>query len=85
MVKMLGGKEWMVGRNKQNVFNVSTKYSVQGGLRYTPIDTDLMNHLMDQGIIPDEPYFKESEAMSKQFDPEHVVDLTVSFKLNKPK
>lgn len=44
-----------------------------------------MNHLMDQGIIPDEPYFKESEAMSKQFDPEHVVDLTVSFKLNKAK
>ena len=85
MVKILGGKEWMVGKNKQNVFNVSAKYSVQGGLRYTPMDIDLMIRLMEQGDIPNEPYFKDDEAMSKQFDPEHVVDLTISFKLNKAK
>ena len=39
MFKILGGKEWMVGRN---VLNVSAKYSIQGGLRYTPIDVEQM-------------------------------------------
>ncbi len=85
MVKVLGGKEWMVGHNRQNVFNVSVKYTVQGGLRYTPIDVDAMNALLDAGQIPDEPIYKQDEAMSKQFDPEHIVDLTVSYKWNKKK
>ena len=49
------------------------------------MDIDLMIRLMEQGDIPNEPYFKDDEAMSKQFDPEHVVDLTISFKLNKAK
>lgn len=83
MFKILGGKEWMVGKQNQNVFNISLKYSTQGGLHYTPLDTDAMNKLLDNGIIIDDVIYKDKEAMSKQFSPDHVVDFTVSFKLNK--
>ena len=80
--KMLGGKEWMVGRNKQNVINVSAKYTVQGGLRYTPMDIPAMNALMDAGQFVEQDIFKDDEAMSRHYKPEHTIDLTVSYKHN---
>ena len=82
MFKILGGKEWMIGKN---VLNVSAKYSIQGGLRYTPIDVDQMRANVAAGIIDDNPIYKDSEAFSKRFDPTSVVDLTVSYKINKKK
>ncbi len=85
MLKLLGGKEWMVGRRKQNVLNVSLKYTLQGGLRYTPVDEVAMQNNMAAGIIDDEIIFKDKEAMSRQFRPDNVVDFTVSYKINKKK
>ena len=55
----------------------------QCGLRYTPIDTDAMNRLIDLGEMPDEPIVKANESMSGQFRPDNIVDLTVSYKWNK--
>lgn len=83
--KVLGGKEWMVGKHKQNVFNVSVKYTIQGGLRYTPMDLAAMNALLNSGELGEQEIFKDDEAMSKQYDPEHTIDLTVSYKINKKK
>jgi len=80
--KILGGKEWMVGRNKQNVLNISLKYTLQGGLHYTPMDLDAMNALMDAGEMLEQEIFKDKEAMSCQYSPEHTVDFTISFKIN---
>ena len=80
MFKILGGKEWMLGKN---VLNVSAKYSIQGGLRYTPIDVDQMRANVAAGIIDDEPVYKQGEDFSERFDPTGVVDLTVSYKINK--
>ena len=82
MVKVLGGKEWMIGNRKQNVFNVSVKYTLQGGLRHTPIDVDAMKANVEAGIIDDQPIYKEDEAMSLQFSPTSILDLTVSYKIN---
>lgn len=82
MYKILAGKEWMVGREKKNVLNVSAKYSVQGGLRYTPIDVDQMNQNLDNGLIDETPVYKENEAFSKRFDATGMIDLTISFKIN---
>ena len=82
MFKILAGKEWMIGKN---VFNVSAKYSIQGGMRYTPVDVDQMRANVAAGIIDNEPIYKESEAFTKRFDPTGVVDLTVSYKINKKK
>lgn len=33
----LGGKEWMVGREKRNVFGINGRLTLQGGDRYTPL------------------------------------------------
>lgn len=82
MFKVLGGKEWMIGNN---VLNVSAKYSIQGGLRYTPIDVAQMRANVAAGIIDDNPIYKDNEAFSQRFDPTSVVDLTVSYKINKKK
>ena len=83
MVKVLGGKEWMVGKGRQNVFNISAKYTVQGGLRYTPMDVDAMCALLDAGMLGEQILYKDDETMSKQYNPEHTVDLTISYKINK--
>lgn len=82
MFKILGGKEWMLGKN---VLNVSAKYSIQGGLRYTPIDVEQMRANVAAGIIDDNPIYKDNEAFSKNFDPTSIIDLTVSYKINKRK
>ena len=80
MFKILGGKEWMIG---QNVLNVSAKYSIQGGLRYTPIDVEQMRANIAAGIIDDTPIYKDKEAFSQRFDPSGIVDLTISYKINR--
>jgi hypothetical protein len=82
MFKILGGKEWMIGKN---VFNISAKYSIQGGMRYSPADVEAMRARMDMGIIDDNPIYKEGETFTKRFDPTGIVDLTVSYKINKKK
>ena len=82
MVKVLGGKEWMIGNRKQNVLNVSFKYTHQGGLRHTPIDVDAMRANVAAGIINAQPIYKKDEAMTLQFDPVSILDLTVSYKIN---
>ncbi|MBR1687352.1 MAG: TonB-dependent receptor [Prevotella sp.] len=79
MLKLLGGKEWMVGSRKQNVFNISLKYTLQGGLRHTPID---LAATIANGINADKPVFIQQQAMSLQYDPVNLVDLTVSYKWN---
>lgn len=38
LVNLLAGKEWMVGRLKQNVLSVNGRLFFQGGGRYTPVD-----------------------------------------------
>jgi hypothetical protein len=37
------------------------------------------------GIITDQPIYKEDEAMSLQFAPTSILDLTVSYKINRKK
>jgi hypothetical protein len=38
---------------------------------------------VDAGIIDDTPIYKDNEAFSQRFKPTSVVDLTVSYKINK--
>ena len=85
MVKLLVGKEWMLGKQKQNVFNISAKYTLQGGLRHTPVDLEATKASVEAGVIVDQPIYKEDEAMSLQFDPTNLLDLTISYKINKKK
>ena len=72
------GKEWMVGRTKQNVLSVNLKLTVQGGDRYAPIDVQatLLN--------PDkEVQYDETKAYSRQRSPMFIGNYTVSYRINK--
>ncbi len=80
IVNGLIGKEWMMGRYKQNVLSVNLKATLQGGDRYSPVDeAATMTH-------PDkETQYDESRAYSQQFSPQVITNATVSFKINKRK
>ena len=41
ITNILGGKEWMVGKTKKNVFGVNVRFTLMGGDRYTPIPADI--------------------------------------------
>lgn len=77
---LVGGKEWMVGRNKQNMLSVNAKITFQGGDRYSPIDEEAtMKH-------PDkEVQYDETKAYSKQFSPILLTNFSVSYQINKKK
>ena len=40
ITNILGGKEWMVGRARKNVFGINGRLTLMGGDRYTPIPED---------------------------------------------
>lgn len=78
ILNLLGGKEWMTGRNKQNVLGVNAKLTLQGGDRYSPIDEQAtLNH-------PDKKVqYDETKAYSKQLSPVFLANISVSYKINK--
>lgn len=79
-IKALAGKEWMVGKKKQNLLNASVKFSYQGGLRYSPINKGATMANFENND-PDVVY-DEDHPFTKQFDPVFTVDFTLSFKIN---
>lgn len=80
IVNMLGGKEWMVGHEKQNMFSVNFKVTIQGGDRYTPVDE--FATLLD----PDrDVQYDETKAFSQQFSPMFITNFSVGYKINRKK
>ncbi|MDU8959162.1 MAG: prevent-host-death protein, partial [Bacteroides sp.] len=80
VINGLIGKEWMLGRNKQNILSINLKLTLQGGDRYSPIDMEAtMKH-------PDkEVQYDERKAFSKQYSPMLIGNYTVSYRINKKK
>jgi hypothetical protein len=72
------GKEWQMGRNKQNVLGLNARLSYQGGDHYSPINT--IESQAAQVAV-----FEESRAFSKQFSPAFTGYFTASYKINKKK
>jgi hypothetical protein len=72
------GKEWQMGKNKQNVLGLNTRLSYQGGDRYSPI-----NNI--QSTINQEVVFDETRAFSQQVSPAFTSHFTASYKRNKNK
>ena len=81
LFKVLGGKEWMMGKRRQNVLSVNAKFTMQGGLRRTPGDLEATKALYEAGNIAADVVLKEKEAFSKQHDALPIVDFTVSYKI----
>lgn len=78
VTNVLAGKEWKVGKSKQNTFNVNARITMQGGERYAPFDITATT--VKQQIVYD-----ETKAFSKQTAPLMNVHLTVAYKKNKLK
>lgn len=78
IINGLIGKEWMVGKRKQNIFSANLRLSYQGGDRYTPVDIIASEGKKD--IV-----FDETKAFSNQFPAALTSDITVSYKINQRK
>lgn len=74
----LGGKEWKMGKRKQNMLNVNLRLSFQGGDRYSPIDEEA-------SMIKQDGIYDESRAYEKQLDPAFISSFTVGYKMNRKK
>ncbi|MCD8167473.1 MAG: TonB-dependent receptor [Bacteroides sp.] len=80
ILNVMGGKEWMMGRRKQDILSVNLKFTLQGGDRYSPVDKEATL------LHPDkEVQYNESRAYSKQHSPMFISNLTVSYKMNRKK
>jgi hypothetical protein len=40
IINALGGKEWKMGRQNQNILSASLRFTLQGGERYIPVDVE---------------------------------------------
>ncbi|NDV56527.1 TonB-dependent receptor [Bacteroides sp. 519] len=80
VINGLIGKEWMMGRNKQNVLSINLKLTLQGGNRYSPVDeAATLAH-------PDlKTQYNETEAYSKQLSAMFLANYTVSYRMNRNK
>lgn len=78
IVNTLLGKEWMVGKKKQNVLSANIKLTLQGGDRYSPADLDATLGHPDQVV-----QYDETRAYSMQFSPMFLASYTISYKMNK--
>ena len=78
IINALAGKEWMVGKNDQNVFSANIRLSYQGSDRFTPIDMTASEEAHD--IV-----FDETHPFSNQFPAALTSDITLSYKINKQK
>lgn len=80
IINGLIGKEWMIGRNQQDVLSVNLKLTNQGGDRYSPINEAATL------VYPDkETQYDETKAYSKQLSPIFLVNYTVSYRMNRNK
>jgi hypothetical protein len=77
LLNALGGKEWMMGRNKQNALGVNLRMNLMGGTYYTPIDEEA-------SLAAQRPIEDESRPMDNQHPTVFVAHATVNFKMNKP-
>lgn len=79
MVNGLFGKEFFVGKNdKKNILGISVKATLQGGDRKSPLR-------YNESIASQEVVYDESKAYSVKNPASFYIDLTITYKRNKPK
>jgi hypothetical protein len=77
LANALGGKEWMLGRNRQQILGVNLRMSVMGGSRYTPLD-------MEASMAAREPIEDECRLFEKQNPTNVILHATLTYKINRP-
>lgn len=80
VINGLIGKEWMIGRNKQDIFSLNLRLTGQGGDKYSPVDEQATLAHPDR-----ETQYDETKAYSKHLSPMLLAHYTVSYRLNRTK
>ncbi len=75
---IVGGKEFSVGKTKNNIFGSSAKILLNGGKRGTPIDLDTVNQSGVIGLL-------ETERNTIQFKDYFRLDISAYYRINRPK
>lgn len=75
---LLGGKEWKVGKSKNNVLSLNCRINWIGGRRYTPIDRE--QSLKNKMIV-----YYEDKTYENKYDDYFRADLKLSYIINRSK
>jgi hypothetical protein len=73
---LLGGKEWMLGKSRQNVLGMNGRITYQGGDRYSPVDEKA-------SALQEDAVYDETRPYSRQLPAALIGHLTLSYKINK--
>jgi hypothetical protein len=60
IANFLGGKDFLLGKTKQNILGLNIKLTYRGGFRYTPIDQDATD--ISGELVMDNNKFNEKQA-----------------------
>lgn len=74
-LNILGGKEFKMGKNKQNILGVNGKFVLSGGSRYTPVD-------LAASVIADETVYTD-DIFSEKTGDYFRLDIGLSYRINK--
>ena len=82
ITNILGGKEWMVGKARKNVFGLNGRLTLMGGDRYTPMPADMT--FEDVKKNPQQSVPNEGDAVfSKQLGMNVGYAFSVKYTINK--
>jgi hypothetical protein len=77
VINALYGKEFFIGKEKNNVFGANIRFILKGGYWDMPVDTEKSYEFRDI-------FYNESQPYSKRTPMEYFVDLTLTYRKNKP-
>ncbi|HAL50889.1 MAG TPA: TonB-dependent receptor [Sphingobacterium sp.] len=75
---LLMGKEWTVGKNKNNLFGLNAKFIYAGGRKYSPV-------LEEESLRLDEEVIDQDRINTLTADPYVRVDFSSSYRVNRKK
>jgi hypothetical protein len=78
IINALGGREWKMGKQKQNLLSLSLRFALQGGERYIPANESA-------SIAAKSVVYDNIRAYETQLSPEFISHFTVSYKINREK
>ena len=78
LFNMLGGKEWIVGKKKQNIFGLNLRATYQGGERHSPVNEEA-------SLLEGYAIYDESRAFQSHYKPALITSFTINYKMNKDK
>ena len=76
IINALGGKEWKMGRQKQNIFNANLRFTLMGGERYIPVNEAAS--IANKMIVYD-----NTRAYNLQHPPSFLCHFNFGYKINR--